>query len=246
METEEHATNTFSREGRIHQVEYALKSISSAGSAVGVLFDTGVVLLGRRSDDELSLAQDEKIYRINDRTIGIVAGLYADSNVLMTYARIKAQDHLFRYNQEMSPRVVAKTICKVKQKFTQEGGMRPFGVSIMIAGYSHDNKYRLFGTDPSGALTEWKRHAFGENEKVLLAALDGASEEESDTTPTGNRPPFAPALTLALKALASTSEGTLTRSHSLVCTVMYYDGSRHRIKDLTTEEIGEYMGTRRE
>lgn len=246
MEAEEHVTNTFSREGRIQQVEYALKSICSAGSAVGVLFDNGVVLLGRRPDDEPSLAQDEKVYHINDRTIGIVAGMYADSNVLVAYARIEAQDHLFMYNQEMSPRVVAKTICKVKQKFTQEGGMRPFGVSIMIAGYSHDNKYRLFGTDPSGALTEWKRHAFGENEKVLLAALDGAPEEESEPNQRENRLHFAPALKLALKALASTSEGTLAQPHALVCTVMYYDGTRHRTKDLTAEEIGEYMSTRKE
>ena len=36
------------------------------------------------------------------------------------------------------------------QEFTQQGGVRPFGVSLMIAGID-DNGPHLFQVDPSGA-----------------------------------------------------------------------------------------------
>ena len=41
-------TTTFSPEGRLYQVEYAMEAISHAGAAVGVRTDSGVVLAAEK------------------------------------------------------------------------------------------------------------------------------------------------------------------------------------------------------
>lgn len=65
----------------------------------------------------------------------------------------------------------------IMQEFTQSGGVRPFGVSLLIAGYD-DAGPQLFQVDPSGAYFGWRASAIGKNftnaktflEKVRRAA----------------------------------------------------------------------------
>jgi 20S proteasome subunit alpha 3 len=198
MEEGDALTNTFSEEGRIHQVEFAIKNVGSAGSSVGIKFRDGVVLMGRTLSPAFSLMNDEKIFRVNEKVFALVAGLYADSNVLVNYARVKAQNYLFDNGVEMSPQIVAHTLALIKQGFTQGGGMRPFGVSFMVCG--HDGKrFRLFSTDPSGTVSEWNAHAFGENEKAISASLEGGMGVEKELSE-------EEALSLLFKSIASASE----------------------------------------
>ncbi|KAI5184968.1 20S proteasome subunit alpha 3 [Nematocida homosporus] len=231
MDETDALTNTFSEEGRIHQVEYAIKSISSAGASLGLCFKNGVVLLGKNTETNTTLIPDEKIYNINDNVYAVVGGLYADSNVLVNYARLKAQEFLEEYDQPMSPWMVAKTIARIQQDFTQKGGMRPFGVALLIAGYDTVRGYRLFSTDPSGTPVEWTAHAFGEGEKTIVAALD---------TPDLSAPMDA-AIARAFKALSSASEGQ-TNEQAIACTILYTnEEGKHCVRTMKTPEIAEAL-----
>jgi 20S proteasome subunit alpha 3 len=42
------STTTFSPEGRLHQVEYAIEAINNAGTCVGILARDGVVMASER------------------------------------------------------------------------------------------------------------------------------------------------------------------------------------------------------
>jgi 20S proteasome subunit alpha 4 len=42
------------------------------------------------------------------------------------------------------------------QKYTQSGGVRPFGISTLIIGFNSDKTPQLYQTDPSGIFSEWK------------------------------------------------------------------------------------------
>lgn len=43
------------------------------------------------------------------------------------------------------------------KRYTQSGGVRPFGISTLIIGFDpNDTKPRLYMTEPSGIYSEWK------------------------------------------------------------------------------------------
>lgn len=45
----------------------------------------------------------------------------------------------------------------VLKKYTQSGGVRPFGVSTLIVGFDpNDTRPRLYLTEPSGIYSAWK------------------------------------------------------------------------------------------
>jgi len=146
-------TTTFSPEGRLFQVEYAMDAINAAGSTIGVLAEDGVVLVGEKKTTSKLLdqgKQHEKIFKINDQMFCAVAGLTSDANVLIQKLRVSAAQHKFSYGEHIPVEQLAVSICDTKQGYTQFGGLRPFGVSFLIAGYDEQLGFQLYTTDPSG------------------------------------------------------------------------------------------------
>ncbi len=160
----------FSPEGRMYQVEYARKAVEKASTAVGVVFTAGVVLAASRTIQKLLVPESvEKISKI-DEHIGIAScGILADSRVLIDYSRVKAQINRITYSEPIEVGTLVKDICDRKQRFTQVGGIRPFGVSLLVAGANEGP--HLFETDPSGTLREWKGHAVGRGSKDAKKVL---------------------------------------------------------------------------
>jgi 20S proteasome subunit alpha 3 len=60
-----------------------------------------------------------------------VAGLTADANSLINYARTAAQRHIFSFNEDIPVEQLAQRLCDLKQGYTQYGGS--YGVSSFIA-----------------------------------------------------------------------------------------------------------------
>lgn len=57
---------------------------------------------------------------------------------------------------------LTREIASTMQEFTQSGGVRPFGVSMLVAGYDEDGP-QLYQVDPSGSYWAWKASAIGKN-----------------------------------------------------------------------------------
>ena len=71
-------------------------------------------------------------------------------------ARTEAQS--FRLTMEDAPSIeyMARFIAKTQQRYTQRGGVRPFGVRSMLAGFSTDGAPQLYLNDPAGTYSAWK------------------------------------------------------------------------------------------
>jgi len=181
----------FSPEGRMYQIEYARKAVERATTTVGVVFDKGVILAAAKATQKLLVPESiEKISKIDDHIGTASCGILADCRVLVDYARVRAQVNRITYNEPIEIGALVKDICDRKQRFTQIGGLRPYGASLLMAGSNEE--LHLFETDPSGTIREWKAHAIGRGAKEAKKVL--IDEYKDDQT-------REKAIEIALKAL---------------------------------------------
>ncbi|AQZ11662.1 PRE9 (YGR135W) [Zygosaccharomyces parabailii] len=195
-------TTIFSPEGRLYQVEYALESISHAGTAIGIMAEDGIVLAAERKVTSKLLEQDtstEKLYRLNDKIVVAVAGLTSDAEILINTARVHAQNYLKTYNEDIPVEMLVKRLSDIKQGYTQHGGLRPFGVSFIYAGYDDRYGYQLYTSNPSGNYTGWKAISVGANTSAAQTLLQ--VDYKDDIKVDG-------AIDLALKTLSKTTDSS--------------------------------------
>ncbi|MBW3015746.1 archaeal proteasome endopeptidase complex subunit alpha [Candidatus Woesearchaeota archaeon] len=159
------AITMFSPDGRLLQVEYAKKMVKQGTTAIGMICTDGIVLVvDRRIVDNLIVLKSlEKIMQIDDHIGATVSGSLSDGRVLIERSQVKAQQHRVTYDTPIETLTIVKDICDLKQICTQSGGLRPFGVSVMIAGIDEDGP-SLYVTEPSGIYFQYKATAIGEGE----------------------------------------------------------------------------------
>lgn len=226
---------TFSPEGRLHQVEYAVEAINNAATAVGILAKDGVVMAGEKQKLTKLLEapkSSEKIYKIDDHIATVVAGLTADANILINEARIAAQRYLYQYGEPIPVEQLVERVCNHKQLYTQYGGQRPFGVKFLFAGYDNLG-YQLYLSDPSGNYSGWKATCMGQNANAGQSLLKNEYDEGMDTNQ---------AVKLALKVLYKTMESLSADNLDLFKLQRNDDGSMSHFvfpKDTVATLLGE-------
>jgi len=212
------STTTFSPEGRLHQVEYAIEAINNAGTCVGILAKDGIVMASERRITSGLLAPakiSEKTYQLCSHVSCNVAGLTADANILIDQARLRAGRYAYQYQEPIPVEQLVEHVCNYKQFYTQRGGLRPFGVAFLFAGYDEHYGFQLYQSDPSGNYSGWKATVIGANNqagKSLLKAEykiggEGSTDKEQEDA---SIPDVEEALKLAVKVLNKTMDGTTT------------------------------------
>ena len=163
--------NTFSPDGRLFQVEYAIEAIKLGTTAVGIQTSEGVVLAveKRLASKLIEPSSIEKIWEIDSHIGCAVSGLTADARQLVDHARVEAQNHRFTFNEPMNVHSVVQSVCDLKISFgegREEGDVqnkpsRPFGVALLVAGVDKDGTPSLYSTDPSGTYLQYDAKAIG-------------------------------------------------------------------------------------
>ena len=104
---------TYSPQGRLHQVEYAMEAVKQGSASVGVRSKTHVVLATlKRFASELS-GDQKKLFAIDDHVVIAISGLTADARVLSRYMRTETQHHKFMYDEPMP---VGRLVLQVADK----------------------------------------------------------------------------------------------------------------------------------
>jgi proteasome alpha subunit len=162
----------FSPDGHLLQVEYAEKTIRLGSSSIGIVCSDGVFILAdKRMDDKLVVpASASKIYEIDSHIISSIAGIMSDARVLIEKAQVLAQQYRVTYDSPIEPESIIKEISDLKQQFTQYGGARPYGASLMIAGVV-EGKPSLFTSDVTGNYFSYFANAIGENDDRIKTRL---------------------------------------------------------------------------
>lgn len=169
--------NTFSPEGRLFQVEYAIEAIKLGSTAIGIQTAEGVVLAveKRVTSPLIEPNSIEKILEVDSHIACAMSGLIADSRTLIDRARVEAQNHWFTYNEKMSIESVTQAVSNLALQFGDDdagpGAMsRPFGVALLFAGIDEKGP-RLFHMDPSGTFLQYEAKAIGSGSEGAQQAL---------------------------------------------------------------------------
>jgi proteasome alpha subunit len=214
----------------LFQVEYAREAVKRGTTAVGVKAIDGVVLMvdKRVTSKLLEPESIEKIFQIDDHIGAATSGLVADARILIDRARTEAQINRVTYDEPIGLEDISKKICDFKYSYTQSGGVRPFGTALLIAGVD-DNKARLFETDPSGALLEYKATAIGSRRNETMELFDKKYRADIN---------LEDAILLGLEALLSTAEGIFNAATIEIGVV---ELSTRKFRELTYSEVENYV-----
>lgn len=129
-----------------------------------------------------------------------VAGITSDANVLTNELRLIGQRYLLQYGESIPCEQLVSWLCDVKQAYTQYGGKRPFGVSVLYMGWDKHYGYQLYQSDPSGNYSGWKATCIGNNSSAAVSSLK-QEYKEGETT-------LQDAKALAVKVLSKTLDMT--------------------------------------
>lgn len=146
----------------------------------------------------------------------------------MDEARKAAQIHKVNYGENIGVEMLVKKVCDYKQQYTQYGGARPFGTSLLMAGVD-DIGVHLFETDPSGALVAYKATCIGSGRPVVMDILEKEFKDKMT---------FEAALKLGLKALGAAIDDTPS-AESVEIGVVEKD---KKFRRLSEAEISKVIG----
>ncbi len=173
------AITVFSPDGRLFQVEYAREAVKKGSTALGIKFKDGVLLMSEKKARSRLVERTslEKIQLVDDNVATVTSGLVADARVLIDFARIGAQQEKVTYGSLTNIENLVKRVADQMQQYTQFGGVRPYGVSIIFAGIDTIGP-RLFDSDPAGTINEYKSVAIGAGRDAVTDYIEKEYKED--------------------------------------------------------------------
>ena len=226
---------TFSNQGRLYQVEYAMKAVEQGCTTLGIQVKEGIVLAAERKiASKLQVPSSiENIMKIEDNVICTYSGLRSDARALIERARVEAANHWFTFNEQMPTEAISLAVCDVclsfaeknKRKKTKRGVSRPFGVAMLIGGIESDGKPLLFKNDPSGNYVRYKACCIGQGGENGMTTLQGSYSETMS---------LDDAILLAGKVLKENVEQKINKDNVEIC---YIKTADKKVHFLTPEEI---------
>ena len=224
------AITVFSPDGRLFQVEYASETVKRGATVLGIACEGGVVLAAE--ERAASRLPDPsfmwKIFQIDEHIGVAVAGLSCDAHTLVDQARVYAQSNRLMYDEPIDVEMLTRRIGEIEQLYTQHGGVRPFGLSMIFAGVDRKGS-RVFWTDPSGAYLAYKAWSIGTGGDAANEVLEA---EYNDALTLDD------SVILALKCMAKVLEGKAVPQKIRMATI---PADTKRFKKMSSEEIEKYL-----
>ena len=232
--------NTFSNQGRLYQVEYAMKAVEQGCTTLGIQTKDGVILAAEKKiASKLQIPSSiENIMKIDYHVICTYSGLRSDARALIERARVEAANHWFTFNERMPVEAISLAVCDVclsfaekkkKKKGEKRVVSRPYGVAMLIAGIDKDGKAKLFKNDPSGNYVRYKACCIGQGGENGLTTLQNNYNEDMN---------FDDAINLAGKVLKENLEQKINKDNVQIAYIMNKD---KQIVQLTPEQIEKLL-----
>ena len=169
---------TWSPQGRLYQVEYAMEAVNQGNLLLGVKSKNYVVIAGYKSAPNEKLSYfPEKLFKVSEH-IGIgISGLTPDGRIIYQYMKNQCINYNYTFNSNYPVEKLVNKIAEKSQLKTQRGeNKRPYGVGLLIAGYDKTGP-RLFRTCPSANFYEYNCVAIGSRCQTATSFLENNLEK---------------------------------------------------------------------
>lgn len=211
------------------QINYALNAVAAGATSLGIKAKNGVVIA---TEKKLPILMDEttiqKIALITDNIGMVYSGMGPDFRVLVRKGRKKAQEYYQYYKDPIPVTQLVREMAMIMQEYTQTGGVRPFGVSLLVAGFDDLAGPQLYQVDPSGSYFAWKATAIGKAMVNAKNFLDKRYSEEVE---------LEDAIHRALMTLKEGFEGEMNERNIEVAVV----GEDRKFRILDPPHIADYL-----
>lgn len=228
MSEAHYGLTTFSPSGKLVQIEYATKAADKGTSALGVKATDGIVIAAKKKTTSplVDYSTIQKVFVLDDHVGCTYSGMGPDSRVLIDAARKACQQYKLTYHEPIPISQLVRKVSSVYQEFTQSGGVRPFGCSLLIAGADSDGNH-LYQLHPSGTMWLWKAVAIGEGNSDSKDFLEKRITEDME---------LEDAVHTALLTLKENFDGKMTPENVQVGCV-----SQSKFQILSVEQLGDYI-----
>ncbi|KAK4987675.1 Proteasome subunit alpha type-2 [Elasticomyces elasticus] len=224
---------TFSPSGKLVQIEYALNAVNQGVTSLGIKAANGIVLATEKKSSSplIDASSSSKVSLITPNIGMVYSGMGPDYRILVDKARKVSHTGYKRiYNEYPPTRILVQDVARVMQEATQSGGVRPYGVSLLIAGWDDGIEPEqevkdvglpeaekkalatgktggilkggpsLYQVDPSGSYFPWKATAIGKSATSAKTFLEKRYTEGLE---------LEDAVHIALLTLKETIEGEM-------------------------------------
>jgi 20S proteasome subunit alpha 2 len=144
---------TFANDGKLEQVNNALAASNNGETSIGLKTKDGIILACEKNLSSILIDETsfQKINNVSKYIGSTYSGLGPDYRVLLKSARKEFQKYKMTFIDDLMPiHSISREVANICQEYTQSGGVRPFGVSVLLAGSDRDGNH-LYQVDPSGA-----------------------------------------------------------------------------------------------
>jgi 20S proteasome subunit alpha 6 len=188
---------TWSPQGRLHQVEYAMEAVKHGGATVGAKSNThGVVVALKRAFENELCSYQSKMFKL-DKHVGMaISGMTSDARYLARVMRTELLNHRYVYESALPVQRLVVSVSDKAQASTQRSSKRPLGVGTLVVGVDKAGPC-LFETCPSGQYWHYKANAIGARSQSARTYLERHYESFADCS-------LDELVVHALKALAAT------------------------------------------
>ena len=229
----DYSFTTFGESGELSQVRFALTAVGNGETSVGIRAKNGVIIAAEKKLSSILVDEESthKVEKLCDYMGMTYSGLGSDFRAVLLKSRKDIQKYHAVYQDRTSPFMVSKAVADLFQEFTQSGGVRPFGVGMIVAGYDETEGCQVYQVEASGTFYCWKATALGRGASDCKQFLEKTYDDDLD---------IGDATHLAIKALKNTFDGELTARNLEVGIIKTADPKKE-FKVLSQEEIRDLL-----
>mgnify|MGYP000846699248 CR=1 FL=1 len=229
----DYGLTSFTESGELTQVRNALTAVGRGETVVGIRARNGIVIAAEKKLPTI-LMDETSLHKVDNlcEYMGVgYSGISPDFQAVLLKARKDIQVYHARFRDRISPFMLCKQVADLFQEYSQAGGVRPFGIGMIVGGYDEEQGPQIFQIEASGTFYCWKATALGKGSTEARTFLEKTYTEDID---------ISDAVHTAIKALKNTFEGEMTERNLEVAVIRDSDPTK-AFRQLSQEEIRDLL-----